>query len=105
MSGPRCEATRDGDRCYLDRGHNFQHSFNAPVAVDVASVSVNHPEHYFANGIEAIDVIEAFDLGFCLGNVAKYLLRADRKGRPVEDLEKAAWYLQREIEQRKGGAK
>jgi Protein of unknwon function (DUF3310) len=68
---------------------------------DADDVRINHPPHYAGNGIEAIDVIEAWGLGFCLGNVVKYIARADHKGAPVEDLEKAAWYLQREIERRK----
>lgn len=65
---------------------------------------MNHPPHYKAGGIEAIDVIEAFGLGFCLGNTIKYLLRAGRKGvdgdrlaARIEDLKKARWYLDREI--------
>jgi rRNA processing protein Krr1/Pno1 len=62
---------------------------------------VNAPAHYRGNGMEAIDVIEAFALGFRLGNAVKYILRAGRKGDVVEDLEKAAWYLRREIEKRK----
>jgi hypothetical protein len=68
--------------------------------VDVSSMSeaVDHPQHYKRGGIEVIDVIEAFELGFCLGNTVKYLLRAGRKGDRLEDLRKAAWYLQREIE-------
>lgn len=57
-----------------------------------------NPEHYAANGLEAIDVIDAFDLNFCLGNAIKYILRAGRKGGKDEDLKKAVWYLQREIE-------
>jgi hypothetical protein len=65
---------------------------------------VNHPPHYITNGIEAIDVIEAFALGFHLGNVVKYVLRADRKGAPLSDLKKAAWYLNREIARREEGA-
>lgn len=64
--------------------------------------TVNHPPHYSANGVEAMDVIEAFGLGFHLGNVVKYVLRADRKGTPAVDLKKARWYLDREI-QRRGG--
>jgi nucleoside 2-deoxyribosyltransferase len=59
---------------------------------------VNHPPHYkSANGLEAIDVIEAFglDKDFCLGNVLKYILRAGRKGTPEVDLQKALWYLSR----------
>lgn len=59
---------------------------------------VNHPPHYKSGGLESIDVIEAFDLGFCLGNTVKYVLRAGRKGDRIEDLKKARWYLDREIE-------
>ena len=61
---------------------------------------VDHPAHYqTGSGIEAIEVIEAFfPDSFHLGNVFKYLARAGKKGDYVEDLEKAAWYLQREIE-------
>lgn len=64
---------------------------------------VNHPPHYRAGGIETIDFIEAKDLNYRLGNVVKYVSRAGRKldSNPVEDLEKAAWYLNREIEARK----
>ena len=60
---------------------------------------VNHPPHYTVNGIEVIDVIDAFNLNFNMGNALKYLLRADRKGNKVQDLKKALWYLQREIQQ------
>lgn len=60
--------------------------------------AVNHPAHYQAGGLEVIDVIEAFGLDFRLGNAAKYLLRAGRKGDVVEDLRKAQWYLGRAIE-------
>lgn len=63
-------------------------------------VSVDHPPHYRANGVEAIDVIEAFELGFNLGNAAKYILRAGRKGDALEDIRKARWYLDREITKR-----
>lgn len=43
---------------------------------------------------------EAWNLGFCLGNTVKYVARAERKGAPIEDLKKARWYLDREIERR-----
>ena len=59
---------------------------------------VHNPSHYKSGGIEAIDVIEAFELNFRLANVIKYVLRAGRKGDALEDLEKAAWYLDREID-------
>lgn len=61
---------------------------------------VNAPDHYRAGGIEAIEVIEAFGLGFHLGNVVKYVLRAGRKGDRLEDLKKARWYLDRAIDAR-----
>lgn len=65
---------------------------------------VNHPQHYGGkdNPYEAIKVIEAWGLGFCLGNTIKYVARAGRKGDAVEDLKKARWYLDREIQNRGG---
>ncbi len=58
---------------------------------------VDHPPHYTssASGIECIDVTE--HLTFCIGNAIKYLWRAGLKGDALEDLRKAAWYVQREI--------
>jgi hypothetical protein len=59
--------------------------------------NVNSPNHYTTGGIETIDFIEAKKLGYNLGNVVKYVSRADYKGRLIEDLRKAEWYLKREI--------
>lgn len=61
--------------------------------------AVNHPKHYGGadNPYEAIKVIEAWSLGFCLGNAVKYIARAGKKGDVIEDLKKARWYLDREI--------
>ena len=61
--------------------------------------TVNHPAHYGGadNPYEAIKVIEAWALGFCLGNTVKYIARAGKKGAALEDLKKARWYLDREI--------
>lgn len=61
--------------------------------------AVNHPAHYGGgdNPYEAIKVIEAWGLGFCLGNTVKYISRAGKKGDLLEDLKKARWYLDREI--------
>lgn len=61
---------------------------------------VNHPQHYTAHpsGIECITVVE--HMSFNVGNAIKYLWRADYKGAPIEDLQKAVWYIQREIERR-----
>ncbi len=67
---------------------------------------VDHPQHYRADtGYEAIDVIEAWGLGFCLGNTVKYISRAGRKDREkeIQDLEKAQWYLARHITRLRGG--
>lgn len=62
--------------------------------------AVDHPPHYNAGTFEVIDVIEDWSLGFNLGNSVKYIARADHKGKPVEDLKKALWYLTREIARR-----
>lgn len=59
---------------------------------------VNHPRHYNMGGVEVIDVIDAWDLGFCEGNVVKYVARAKHKGSELEDLKKGLWYLQHAIE-------
>ena len=68
------------------------------------SEKVNHPSHYQGAGIEVIDVIESFNLGFCLGNAVKYILRAGKKEQDfVTDLRKARWYLDRMIEKYGGG--
>ncbi len=65
---------------------------------------VNHPKHYSSHpsGVECIEVVR--HMGFNLGNVVKYIWRAGIKDAEVElqDLEKAAWYLQDEIKMRKG---
>jgi len=58
---------------------------------------INHPPHYKVGGIETIDFIEAKGLDYNLGNVVKYITRADHKGNKLEDLRKAQWYLTREI--------
>ena len=58
---------------------------------------VNHPSHY-NKGIEVIDIIESWGLNFSLGNAVKYILRAPYKDNSLEDLKKAQWYIQREIE-------
>ena len=61
--------------------------------------AVNNPAHYGGadNPYEAIKVIEAWSLGFCLGNTVKYISRAGKKADVIEDLKKARWYLDREI--------
>jgi hypothetical protein len=58
---------------------------------------VNSPPHYTTGGIETIDFIEAKELNYHLGNVVKYVTRSGHKGDKLKDLEKAQWYLNREI--------
>lgn len=58
---------------------------------------VNHPSHYNV-GIETIDYIESWEMNFNTGNVIKYTTRAGFKENQLEDLEKAKWYLEREIQ-------
>lgn len=61
---------------------------------------IEHPAHYNAGKTEVIDFIEEQALGFHLGNVIKYLCRSAHKGTPLQDLNKARWYLDREIARR-----
>lgn len=75
-------------------GNTYQAiDFSPPTQEDL----VNHPAHYKTGGIETIDFIEAKELGYHLGNAVKYISRAKHKGNYVQDLEKAIWYIQREI--------
>lgn len=62
------------------------------------SDSVNHPPHYNFGSIEVIDAIEDWRLGFHEANAVKYIARAKHKGKELEDLRKAVWYLNRKIE-------
>jgi hypothetical protein len=73
---------------------------NTPMQVEMFEPKtdpVDHPAHYKVGGIETIDFIEAKKLNYNIGNVVKYLTRADYKGNKLEDLRKAQWYLTREI--------
>ena len=63
---------------------------------------VNHPHHYTSSAFETIDVIEdtlspTEFRGYCKGSVMKYVMRAEKKGKPTQDLQKAAWFLDRLI--------
>lgn len=73
------------------------------------SDTVNHPSHYNDGKIEVIDFIEDKHLNFSRGNAVKYIARAGKKNpeKELEDLQKAAWYINREIErlERKNGTK
>lgn len=67
--------------------------------------AINHPSHYNSGSIEVIDAIEAWELGFLDGNVIKYLARYRLKGKPLEDLKKAQWYLNRLIKSQEAAEK
>ncbi len=64
---------------------------------------VNHPAHYTDGQIKVIDFIDDKQLSYCLGNAVKYISRAGKKDptKTIEDLQKAVWYLNHEIEKRK----
>jgi len=72
----------------------------APTPTETATPAVdmvNQPPHYTKGGIETIDFIDAKELNYNLGNVVKYVARSGFKGARIEDLKKAKWYLEREI--------
>ena len=54
---------------------------------------INHPSHY-TTGIETIEYIESWSMDYIRGNIIKYVTRFPYKGTPVQDLEKAKWYLE-----------
>jgi len=60
---------------------------------------INHPSHYKGSKFEVIDIIEDFQLDFCMGNAIKYILRCEKKENQAQDLKKAIWYLNRKINQ------
>ena len=77
------------------------HDDRIDTGISQAYQNVNHPKHYTSHpsGIECIQITE--HMGFCLGNAVKYIWRADLKADAIEDLEKAKWYIEREIMMRK----
>lgn len=78
--------------------------FNLILDIDILKLeeNIDHPSHYNQGKFEAIVVIEDWNLGFNLGNTVKYISRAGKKDpkKELEDLKKAAWYLNREIQNR-----
>ena len=81
---------------------DIRDALNAEVVSDEIVDVVNSPPHYKTGGIEAIEGIEASMgpeayAGYLKGNIMKYMWRYERKGKPIEDLKKARWYLDRLI--------
>ena len=85
------EAIRAGDRREENR-----HEFTSEKIVGKSEV--NHPKHYNSGQFEVIDVIEDWGLGFNDGNAIKYIGRHKYKNNPIGDLQKAKWYIAREIQ-------
>jgi hypothetical protein len=100
MESRAAELAAQGHRVHPVTGKILMQAAEQPTQIEMfepASDPVNHPAHYKYGGIETIDFIEAKELGYNLGNVVKYITRSDHKGNRKEDLEKALWYLTREI--------
>ena len=72
-------------------------SINKPLKDEKTFDPVNRPSHYNSSDLQPIDAIEKWGLGFCLGNSVKYIARSGKKENHLEDLKKAQWYLEREI--------
>ena len=81
----------------IDEWHGISYIFE-----EKEKEMINHPQHY-NQGIEAIDYIESHKMNVNTGNVIKYVTRAKHKGTELEDLKKASWYLNREIERLEKG--
>jgi hypothetical protein len=91
-------------------GHYSSNSYGLPKVTKIPpmpickppkeeSDPVNKPEHYQYSLIQPVDVIDAWELDFYLGNVIKYISRFNHKGKPLEDLCKAKFYLDKKIEE------
>lgn len=93
------DAPGDNDHSARDQVEELAHNIIEVLHPPTKEVSPVTPSHYDGDGMQAIDVIDAFNLDFTLGNVVKYVLRAGRKGDRIEDLEKARWYLNHAINQ------
>lgn len=80
---------------YLKYSDGTLEECEAPAVED--HDAVNHPSHYRTGKYECIDVIEDWNLSFHEANAVKYICRAEHKGKEIEDLKKARWYLDRAI--------
>jgi hypothetical protein len=85
--------------CSCLSGMTFKNCHGKVHALSNHTDPVNSPSHYASSAVETIDAIEAWNLGFNLGNAVKYISRAGKKdpSKLVEDLKKAKWYLDREL--------
>ena len=77
----------------IERANKYLMEINKTIPTD----NVNNPSHYNTGTIEVITVIEDWKLNFNLGNAIKYIGRCEHKENKKQDLEKAKWYIEREI--------
>lgn len=100
--GPNCSLCIYSGKNCRDKSCTFgiKAWLGTPCEENPPADNVKHPAHYTFGKIEVIDFIEQQHLGFHLGNSVKYISRAGRKdpAKTIEDLKKAAWYLNRQIE-------
>ena len=97
-----CPANTEKNHEPTDVDSPFIWKQNTVTQVNIGNEVVDHPSHYAGkNGIEAIDVIDAYDLNFNMGSALKYILRCGKKDDEIIELEKAIWYLKHEVELRK----
>lgn len=108
IKGNGCIVCPAAKRCKYDGKETCAESIRVWAAAEVPDSTASegmldaviHPDHYNFGSIEVIDAIDDWGLNFELGNVVKYVARAEHKGKTLEDLKKAQWYLDREIEKR-----
>jgi len=92
------------DLCDLERYNHSAVIITEPIQrFPPEKENINHPTHYSPGTYEVINVIEAWDLDFHLGNAVKYIARAGKKDpdKTIEDLQKAIWYIQRTVNRNK----
>lgn len=88
---------------YFVTSYDMQELGMEPMIINTTDNDpVNHPKHYtdHPSGVECIQITE--HMGFNLGNALKYIWRCDLKKDAIEDLEKAKWYIERELKKRRG---
>jgi hypothetical protein len=99
---PKLKPTKEYSYAWIDTNQLDESAKDALASKlitmeEPASDPVNHPAHYKTGGIETIDFIEAKGFNYNMGNAVKYISRAEHKGNKQQDLEKAIWYLNREL--------
>ena len=90
---------------YITNDVKTMSTVNEPDCQVAPSSQVDHPNHYNQGSIECIAALDAcgYGLDFCIGSAMKYLWRFKEKANPVQDLEKAAWYINYAVEKLKEG--